>query len=192
MHHAVRPVLDNFRNTQASVRLPSSSTAAVVLPSPLDHRNDAAGTHNIHHSEQQPHPPTAATAAVTYRERLGGYLHPRDMRRLVTPFSTSNEPELIVRRHVMLLNFDPLRAIILRDRLLTLVPDGADSLLVLLEQRVRGGSDEMENSIFGAAADDDDANGEDDDKLNDTTHSHKSTSSHKKQLTAAAARYPTS
>lgn len=72
---------------------------------------------------------TADGTHVTYRERLGGYLHPRDMRRLVFPFSVSNEPELIVRRHVMLLNFDPLRAIVLRDRLLILVPDGADSIL---------------------------------------------------------------
>jgi magnesium transporter len=77
---------------------------------------------------------------VTYRERLGGFLHPRDMRKLVNPFSASNEPELIVRRHAMLLNFDPLRAIVLRDRLLVLVPDGADSILVELEKRVRGGS----------------------------------------------------
>ena len=80
-------------------------------------------------------------ANVTYRERLGGYLHPRDMRKLVTPFSASNEPELIVRRHAMLLNFDTLRAIILRDRLLVLVPDGADSLLVELEKRIRGDVD---------------------------------------------------
>lgn len=85
---------------------------------------------------------------VTYRERLGGYLHPRDMRRLVTPFSASNEPELIVRRHAMLLNFDPLRAIILRDRLLVLVPEGADSLLMILEQRVRGGMD-TDMAFFG-------------------------------------------
>jgi magnesium transporter len=89
---------------------------------------------------------------VTYRERLGGYLHPRDMRRLVTPFSASNEPELIVRRHVMLLNFDPLRAVILRDRLLVLVPNGADSLLVDLEKRVRGGTKEIERTIFGESA----------------------------------------
>ena len=75
---------------------------------------------------------------VTWRERLGGFLHPRDMRKLVTPFSASNEPELIVRRHAMLLNFDPLRAIILRDRAIVLVPDGADSLLVQLEKRIRG------------------------------------------------------
>ncbi|KAL7432695.1 hypothetical protein ACHAXH_008497 [Discostella pseudostelligera] len=88
----------------------------------------------------------------TYRERLGGYLHPRDMRRLVTPFSSSNEPQLIVRRHVMLLNFDPLRAIVLRDRLLVLVPDGADSILIALEQRVRGGVNEMVNQVFGTTS----------------------------------------
>lgn len=76
---------------------------------------------------------------VTYRERLGGYLHPRDMRRLVNPFSASNESEVIVRRHAILMNFDPLRAIILKDRLLVLVPDGADSILVQLEKRLRGG-----------------------------------------------------
>lgn len=86
---------------------------------------------------------------VTYRERLGGYLHPRDMRRLVTPFSSSNEPELMIRRHVMLLNFDPLRAIVLRDRLLLLVPDGADSILINLEKNVRGGIVEMERDVFG-------------------------------------------
>jgi magnesium transporter len=94
----------------------------------------------------------AAVNPITYRERLGGYLHPRDMRKLITPFSSSNEPEIIVRRHVMLLNFDPLRAIILRDRLLVLVPDGADSLLGSLERKVRGPNEEIfseriENSI---------------------------------------------
>ncbi|GKY96108.1 hypothetical protein MPSEU_000571200 [Mayamaea pseudoterrestris] len=87
---------------------------------------------------------------ISYRERLGGWLHPRDMRRLVTPFSASNEPGIIVRRHVMLLNFDPLRAIILRNCLLVLVPEGADSILIQLERRIRGGSMEVENSIFGS------------------------------------------
>jgi hypothetical protein len=80
----------------------------------------------------------AATTNVTYRERLGSYLNFRDVRKVVTPFSASNEPEIIVRRHVCLINFDPLRAIILRDRLLIVVPDGADSILVELEKRVRG------------------------------------------------------
>ena len=104
-------------------------------------------------------PPTSGSArsilttdnekVLTIRERLGGYLHPRDMRRLVIPFSASNEPELMVRRHVMLLNFDPLRAIVLRDRLLVLVPDGADSILINLEKMVHGGIDEMEKFAFG-------------------------------------------
>jgi magnesium transporter len=100
-------------------------------------------------SEEHEQNGVTGTATVTYRERLGGYLHPRDMRRLVTPFSSSNEPELMVRRHVMLLNFDPLRAIVLRDRLLVLVPDGADSILLNLERHVRGGIDDMEKRVFG-------------------------------------------
>jgi hypothetical protein len=98
--------------------------------------------------QRDPNGPAAPTA-TTYRQRLGGYLHPRDMRRLVTPFSSTNEPQLIVRRHVMLLNFDPLRAVVLRDRLLVLIPDGADDLIMALERRVRGGVAEMENRIFG-------------------------------------------
>jgi magnesium transporter len=91
---------------------------------------------------------------VTYRERLGGHLHPRDMRRMVIPFSKSNEPALIVRRHAMLFNFDPLRAIILRDRLLVLVPDGADSILEELEGRLRGGLADVEHDVFGDNDDD--------------------------------------
>ena len=82
---------------------------------------------------------------ATYRERLGGYLHPRDMRRLMTPFGTTNEPALIVRRHVMLLNFDPLRAIVLRDRLLVLVPDGSDEILNSLEKRLHRGVNDTKN-----------------------------------------------
>jgi magnesium transporter len=71
------------------------------------------------------------------------------MRRLVTPFSGSNEPEFIIRRHVLLLNFDPLRAIVLRDRLLVLVPDGADQILETLAKRIKGGLRGMEASVFG-------------------------------------------
>jgi len=106
---------------------------------------------------------------ITYRERLGGYLHPRDMRKLVTPFSSSNEPELMVRRHVMLLNFDPLRAIVLRDRLLLLVPDGADSILISLERRVLGGTDELAKQFFG-----DDDNDNSDNKRRSNSNSRNS------------------
>jgi magnesium transporter len=100
-------------------------------------------------AEEQQHQQKPRKQLITYRERLGGHIHPRDMRRLFTPFSASNEPSLIVRRHVMLLNFDPLRAIILRDRLIVLVPDGADSMLVYLEERAQGGQVAMERTFFG-------------------------------------------
>ncbi|KAL3940029.1 MAG: hypothetical protein SGBAC_005358 [Bacillariaceae sp.] len=90
---------------------------------------------------------TAEKRDVTYRELLGGFLHPRDLRKLVTPFSASNEPEFIVRRHVILLHFDSLRAIILRDRVLLLVPDGADSILVQLEKMILGGEDLLDETM---------------------------------------------
>ena len=61
----------------------------------------------------------------------------------------------MVRRHVILCNFDPLRAIVLRDRLLVIVPEGADGLLADLERRVHGGMDEYEKSVFGDTEGDD-------------------------------------
>jgi magnesium transporter len=102
-------------------------------------------------------PSTAAVAPlgpagnITYRDRLGGYLHPRDMRRLVTPFSSSNSQEIMVRRHCILLNCDPLRAIVLRDRLLLLVPDDSEAMLETLAKRILGGREEMEDSVFGTS-----------------------------------------
>lgn len=111
-------------------------------------------TKNTHHADPAVRHQRLGSNIPSNQQRLGGYLHPRDMRRLVTPFSGSNEPQLIVRRHVMLLNFDPLRAIVLRDRVLVLVPDGADSILITLEKRVRGGFEEMEKDVFGSSTSD--------------------------------------
>jgi hypothetical protein len=126
--------------------LSSEANAPALFPSPpsnTKHRNRSSSTgsapsrhhrrissnsnsnNNNHHYHNQP-------------KLLGSNLHPRDMRRLVTPFSASNEPELIVRRHVMVFNFDPLRAIITQDRLLVLVPNGGDSILLNLEERIVG------------------------------------------------------
>ena len=125
-------------------------------PQPVDLGVTGSIPHNAHAHLQGS---SGNNKNVTYRERLGGYLHPRDMRRLVTPFSTSNEPEIIVRRHVILINYDPLRTIILRDRLLVLVPDGADTLLSKLETRIRGyrSREDMENAIFGTNTDQNDS-----------------------------------
>jgi len=130
------PQRDTTTTTKDDDRQLSYNEALPSKASLLHHDNlERSGHHKIFHKR--------------HKERLGGYLHPRDMRRLVTPFSSSNEPQLMVRRHVMLLNFDPLRAIVLRDRLLVIVPDGADSILIDLERRVRGGITEMENQVFG-------------------------------------------
>ena len=125
---------------------PASGSSSSSRPHRSMHKRASVRTLHV---KQQSSSSSSPEEEVTYRERLGGYLHPRDMRKLVTPFSATNEPELIVRRHVMLLNFDPLRAIVLRDRLLVLVPNGADSMLSHLETRVRGGGlDEVEASVF--------------------------------------------
>ena len=78
--------------------------------------NPASSPQNLAPINERETTKCAENPEITYRERLGGYLHPRDMRKLVTPFSASNEPQLIVRRHAMLLILDPLRAIILRSR----------------------------------------------------------------------------
>ena len=160
----VTPTNATLRGNAHTPHLPSLASSVNTTPPSSNDATPNRNTHNQHHGHvhfreqtevlhQQRLAQTAFTPLLnngnTPRERLGGYLHPRDMRRLVTPFSSSNEPQLMVRRHVMLLNFDPLRAIVLRDRLLVLVPDGADSILIELERRVRGGITEIENQVFG-------------------------------------------
>mmetsp|Transcript_30703 Transcript_30703/g.61500 ORF Transcript_30703/g.61500 Transcript_30703/m.61500 type:complete len:617 (+) Transcript_30703:1631-3481(+) len=142
----------SFGPSSQSRHLRSQTLSHFSLSSSNIPRNESVSMNfnnfnNPYHTNCQNYPNT--NIMTQQRERLGGYLHPRDMRRLVTPFSSSNEPSLIIRRHVMLLNFDPLRAIVLRDRVLVLVPDGADSILIELEKRVRGGITEMENQVFG-------------------------------------------
>ena len=53
----------------------------------------------------------------------------RDIRKLVASFDGTNEPALTVRQHVVLVNFSPVRAVVLRDRCILLLPDGADEML---------------------------------------------------------------
>ena len=44
------------------------------------------------------------------------------------PFSTSNEPELIVRRHAILINME-IKAIVLRDKVLVIIPEGSEGII---------------------------------------------------------------
>lgn len=54
----------------------------------------------------------------------------RDLRRLEYSFGLLEEPTVMVRRHVVLLSFDPYRVIVLSNRIIVIVPQGgSDSLL---------------------------------------------------------------
>ena len=46
-------------------------------------------------------------------------------------------PTILVRRHCVLIIFDPIRAVILSNELLFIVPDGAGSILQLLEAYIK-------------------------------------------------------
>lgn len=61
-------------------------------------------------------------------------VHARDIRKLDTAFSVSNEPSIELRNQAILMNADPVRAIIMRNTCLVFVPDGADSLLSILRE----------------------------------------------------------
>lgn len=80
----------------------------------------------------------------------------RDLRRLDSNTSTLNDTAIVVKRHVvifamvsrvinspgdsscLLMTQDPICAVIMADRLLFVVPDGADSLLGILSQYMKG------------------------------------------------------
>lgn len=66
-----------------------------------------------------------------------GRLQYRDLRRLEYQFNPHEEPMVMVRKHAVIFSFTPLRAIVLADRLLFVVPNGADSLLRMLENHMR-------------------------------------------------------
>lgn len=86
----------------------------------------------------------------------------RDIRKLQQPFTSKNQPAIIVRLYVILLNFDPLRAIILSDRMIVLVPSGADAILDQLSVLLHDVSQVKEEGIkeggYGG-----DSSGEEDD-----------------------------
>lgn len=83
-------------------------------------------------------------------------MHARDIRKLDNVFSVSNEPSIELRNQAILVNAgelvvilpcthisgalspanivpDPIRAVIMRNACLVFVPDGADSLLLMLQ-----------------------------------------------------------
>ena len=68
-----------------------------------------------------------------------GYLQYRDIRRLEYGFNPHEEPSILIRRHAIVFSFTPMRAVIMHDKLLFIVPyglPGADSLLRVLENHM--------------------------------------------------------
>ena len=65
----------------------------------------------------------------------------RDLRQLFSTNSAS-EPTIAVRRHVVLFNFETIRAVVLADRLILLVPNGADRELRDIERELNSEHEE--------------------------------------------------
>ncbi len=90
------------------------------------------------HTQHHVFPPTSPdhVEAPPAGPRVVTDLRLRDVRHLDFQFNASCEPSIIIRRNVVLLAIDPIRACIMHDRLLLIVPDGADSLLQTLESHM--------------------------------------------------------
>ena len=62
----------------------------------------------------------------------------RDLRALDFVLSPVDEPNVTVRRHVVVITFDPLRVLVMADRLLLVVPDGILEVAQALERYFAG------------------------------------------------------
>lgn len=84
-----------------------------------------------------------ATSPMNLRRSANqNQLHHRDLRQL---FSTNaaSEPVIAVRKHVVLVNLEALRSIVLVDRILLLVDIGADQILMTVERELAAEKDEV-------------------------------------------------
>lgn len=78
-----------------------------------------------------------STKASTLTRRSGTReLRLQDLRHIQDQFSIHEEPTLIIRRHSVVLSLNPIRAIVTCEKLIVIVPDGADSLLLLLHDHL--------------------------------------------------------
>jgi hypothetical protein len=80
-----------------------------------------------------------------------GTLRLRDLRRLDFQFNPNEERSVLIRRHAVLFAMDPIRAVVMAKRLILIVPDGADSLLSILDQYMKEWVSAKANVKGGAA-----------------------------------------
>ncbi|CAK9110282.1 Magnesium transporter MRS2-A, partial [Durusdinium trenchii] len=71
------------------------------------------------------------------KEQLEGALQPRDTRMFDPSFSNSHDPEILVRRHAVLVSLATAKALVLHDRMFVAIPDGADELLEMILMRFK-------------------------------------------------------
>lgn len=86
-------------------------------------------------NDDAPDDPKLSPTAAMLQSSAASVLKQRDLRRLEYLF-TSEEPTILIRRHAVIMSFDAVRAIVLHDRLLMIVPQGADSLIELLQKHL--------------------------------------------------------
>jgi hypothetical protein len=86
---------------------------------------------------------TIASAASESQERQPRLPHHgireirlHDLRSLEEAFSAHEEPIVLIRRHVVIMSLSPVRVIITADKVILVVPNGADSLLYLLHDHM--------------------------------------------------------
>ncbi|RLO00801.1 hypothetical protein DYB28_013615, partial [Aphanomyces astaci] len=74
-------------------------------------------------------------------------VHMRDIRKLDNAFAIGNKPSITVRLQGILVNADPVRAVITRDACVVFLQDGADDLIPELEVNFKDHLDEC--SVHG-------------------------------------------
>ncbi len=94
------------------------------------HHHSHGGHHlNSHHNNHNGHHSVYNT---------GSELSLRDLHRLDYLFNLNEEKSLLVRRHAVLFAMDPVRAVVMSNRLLILAPEDNDPLIDLIDQYMKG------------------------------------------------------
>ena len=86
--------------------------------------------------EVNPHVPTPHPHHMVYN--TGSELSLRDLHRLDYLFNLNEEKSLLVRRHSVLFAMDPVRAIVMANRLLILAPSEDDPLIEIIANYMKG------------------------------------------------------
>jgi len=90
---------------------------------------EADGSHSLEELRRDDILALAREAIPPRATSLVGTLQPRDIRQFDPAFSNSHDPEILVRKHAVLINLDHIQALVLFNRCFIIVPDGADSVL---------------------------------------------------------------